>query len=243
MNKFKSVIVFIVCKDDILLLNRNKKFWMGMWNCVGGKIEKDEEIDDAAIRETYEETGIVITKEQLNYVADLKWYFDEDEADGGYCYLVYLDEYNKDDILKTPVNTNEGILDWKKIDWVLNKDNKGIVPDIFKLLPVMFECYKKGTFKTVCAYYDKEDRLYKIEEEGEIMDKIKDGFKKAGYTAVGAGAVIYEKGKEVYENIAPKINKISEKGEEFVGKINKKIDELALKGEEICKKKDSANIE
>ena len=75
------------------------------------------------------------------------------------------------------------------------------------------------------------------------MDKLKEGFKKAGYATVGAGAVIYEKGKEIYENLAPKINKLSEKGEELAKKINEKIDELALKGEQICKKKENANEE
>ena len=87
MNKYKSVAVFLIYKDEVLMLNRNKKFWMGMWNCVGGKIENGETHLETAIRETYEETGILVSEDKMKYLAELKWYFEDDEADGGYCYL------------------------------------------------------------------------------------------------------------------------------------------------------------
>jgi 8-oxo-dGTP diphosphatase len=48
-----------VVKDGrILLLKRKKPPYAGHWGMVGGKIEHGEHIEDAALRETKEETGI-----------------------------------------------------------------------------------------------------------------------------------------------------------------------------------------
>jgi len=197
-----------------------------MWNSVGGKIEDNETHLEAAIRETYEETGIKLSSDRLLYLADLKWYFEESEEDGAYCYLANIDEKEKNHLLITPLKTREGILDWKKIDWVLDKENRGIVPDIFNLLSSMLS----GTFRVITAYYNKEDKLSKIEtEEGEKMDNLKENLKKAGYAAVGAGATVYEK-------VAPAISKFADK---VINNIGEKYDTYASKGEEILKKKKS----
>ena len=55
---YKYTICFIRKGNEILLLNRNKKPNMGMWNGVGGKIEENETPYKGIIRETLEETGI-----------------------------------------------------------------------------------------------------------------------------------------------------------------------------------------
>ena len=79
------------------------------------------------------------------------------------------------------------------------------------------------------------------------MDKFKEGFKKAGYATVGVGAVVYEKGKEIYENIAPKINKMAEKGEKVASKVANNIsdtfDELVKKGKKVCSKDEHTDEE
>lgn len=55
---YKYIICFIRKSDKILLLNRNKKLNMGMWNGVGGKIEENEMLYEGIIREMFEEMGI-----------------------------------------------------------------------------------------------------------------------------------------------------------------------------------------
>ena len=79
------------------------------------------------------------------------------------------------------------------------------------------------------------------------MDKFKEGLKKAGYATVGAGAALYEKGKEIYENIAPKINKMAEKGEKVASKVASNIsetfDELVKKGKKVCGKEEHTKEE
>ena len=62
------------------------------------------------------------------------------------------------------------------------------------------------------------------------MDDLKEGLKKAGYAAVGAGATVYEKGKEVYNKVSPHITKVGKE-------INNAIDELSIKGKQILNKK------
>ena len=61
----KYVLAFIKRKDEILLINRNYQPWQGCWNGIGGKIEKNETPLEAIIRETYEETGLMVSKEQV----------------------------------------------------------------------------------------------------------------------------------------------------------------------------------
>lgn len=40
---------------------------VGKWNCVGGYVDYDETLEQSAIRETYEETGLKIYEEDLRY--------------------------------------------------------------------------------------------------------------------------------------------------------------------------------
>ena len=54
---------FIRCEDNnkILLLNRNKPPWMGLYNGIGGKIQPNETPLECMIREANEETGLSLT--------------------------------------------------------------------------------------------------------------------------------------------------------------------------------------
>lgn len=44
----------------ILLVQRGRPPAMGLWSIPGGHVEADESPADAAVRETYEETGLVV---------------------------------------------------------------------------------------------------------------------------------------------------------------------------------------
>lgn len=53
----------IVRKDDMVLLAMKKRgFGEGWWNGYGGKVEEGEEIENAMLRELFEESGIQATK-------------------------------------------------------------------------------------------------------------------------------------------------------------------------------------
>lgn len=116
-------LCFVKKDDKILMINRNKPPFMGMWNAVGGHLEDGETPIQCAIREIYEEGNIKVDNAELISIST--WNYDDDEI---YVYVSYLpDDY---DISKYPIKINEGIIDFKEIDWVLNIKNYGVIEDL-----------------------------------------------------------------------------------------------------------------
>ena len=116
-------LCFVKYRDKILMINRNKSPFMGMWNAVGGHLESGEEVDECAKREIFEESGIKVSKVDLYSVST--WNYDDDLI---YVYLSVLDD--SIDISRYPIKMKEGIIDFLDIDWVIDEKNYGIVPDL-----------------------------------------------------------------------------------------------------------------
>ena len=131
---YKYTICFIRKSDKILLLNRNKKPNMGMWNGVGGKIEDNETPYEGIIRETLEETGIDLPS--VTYKGNVV-FKSKDESRGSEGMYVFLADLPDGVHMDTPLSTAEGLLEWKEIDWILNKDNRGVVSNLPKYLPIV----------------------------------------------------------------------------------------------------------
>ncbi len=71
MSENKAVRVWLInSQNQVLMGKRLSKQGFGMFCVPGGKPEKNESLVDAAIRETWEETGIHITPRMLEFVAD-----------------------------------------------------------------------------------------------------------------------------------------------------------------------------
>ncbi len=66
-------LLFLEKPDEILLAMKKRGFGQGKWNGVGGKPDKGESIEAAAVRETKEEIGVV--PKNLRQVATLDFYF------------------------------------------------------------------------------------------------------------------------------------------------------------------------
>lgn len=143
----KYNICFIKRGQDILLLNRNAPSWMGCWNGIGGKLEEREEPRASMFRELYEETNIRVKEGDLHFKGIITWTVDGARFGGMYTYLAELPvsfEY------ETPLKTEEGILDWKAIGWILDEHNVGIASNIPHTLNPLL--YDKGCYRHHCTY-------------------------------------------------------------------------------------------
>lgn len=71
----KASLCFLINENNQVLLAKKKRgFAKGKWNGVGGKTEsKDKNIEETAIRETYEE--ISVTPKSLQQIATINFYF------------------------------------------------------------------------------------------------------------------------------------------------------------------------
>ena len=77
-----------VCEyeNTILMLKRHSTKWEGnTWNVPGGKVERNETPLLAAIRETYEEAGIVVVEECIDHLGPLY----VRSGDGEHCLHIF----------------------------------------------------------------------------------------------------------------------------------------------------------
>ena len=80
-----TTLLFLIKKDlsgsieSLCLAMKKRGFGEGLWNGVGGKVEKEESIESAACREAREEVGVVCKEKDLTKVAELTFYFEDKE--------------------------------------------------------------------------------------------------------------------------------------------------------------------
>ncbi len=65
-NPLLTVDIVIICPDDnIILIKRKKNPYKGFWAIPGGFVEYGEKVEEAALREAYEETGLKVELDHL----------------------------------------------------------------------------------------------------------------------------------------------------------------------------------
>ena len=146
-------LCFVKKDNKILMINRNKKPFMGMWNAIGGHVEEGEDPLVGAIREIKEEGNVIVNEASLISVST--WNYDDDLI---YVYVASLPN-NFDDKLY-PLNISEGIIDLKDIDWILDPNNFGIVPD----LRLFINDIKNNCKKNYHLVYDNDKLIDVIEK-------------------------------------------------------------------------------
>ena len=116
-------LCFVKKENKILMINRNKPPFMGMWNALGGHLEDNETPKECAIREIYEESNVKVDNAELISIST--WNYDDDEI------YVYVSNLSDDfDISSYPIKINEGIIDFKDIDWIIHEKNYGVIADL-----------------------------------------------------------------------------------------------------------------
>jgi 8-oxo-dGTP diphosphatase len=163
----KFTICFIKQADKILLLNRENPSWMGMWNGVGGKLEANETPRESIIREIKEETGIAV--EHIHFKGLVTWSVDRKRVGGMYTYLVELPLNYQ---YECPLKSDEGILDWKEIRWILHSENRGVAYYIPRSLEKILS--ESICFEHRCFYEDGQLVKYEFKEINEGIENITD---------------------------------------------------------------------
>lgn len=144
----QATLLFLVKPDQILLAMKKRGFGEGNWNGVGGKPDKDESIEDAAIRETQEEIGVI--PKNIKQVATLDFYFPNvpQDKDWNQQVVVYLAEEWEGE----PIETEE-----MKPQWY-NKDSlpfDSMWPDDKHWLPPVLE----GKFVTAEFMFGDDQKI------------------------------------------------------------------------------------
>ncbi len=148
-------LIFVLTENKILLINREKSPWKGCWNGLGGKIEANETVVESTIRELKEETGLDVLEKNVIYKGKLTWNTSSDYLHIFICYT--------DTLIKTPVKTREGILDYKSLDWIMGH-NLGVAHNIpFFIESVLFE---EDIYDYHCIF--DEDTLLDVTKEKVI---------------------------------------------------------------------------
>ena len=71
---YNCIMVYSPDRSRILMCKRVKEPYLGLYNLVGGHIEKDESGEDAAYRELFEETVIGRDGIELKHLMDFTYY-------------------------------------------------------------------------------------------------------------------------------------------------------------------------
>ncbi len=108
MKKMNVIVIFDKNLNKTLMCKRTKEPYMGMYNLIGGKIEKENDGLNEAYRELAEETNIQKYDVELIYFMNLSYIKWNKELE------VYYGVLNKDVILLEEVN---------KLEWVSIDDN------------------------------------------------------------------------------------------------------------------------
>jgi len=90
-----GVLVYIEHKEQVLMLNRKKQDeHLGLWLAPGGKIERNEAPIEAAIRETQEETGLIIHNPELKGILTFTDYGDSPFGDEWTVFVFYTSNFS-----------------------------------------------------------------------------------------------------------------------------------------------------
>ncbi len=106
MKKYNVVVVFDKDFEKTLMCKRTKEPYKGMYNLVGGKIEKENDGLNEAYRELYEETNISNEDISLEHFMNIEYISFNKMIE------VYYGVLNKEVQLVEEVNK----LEWVKID-------------------------------------------------------------------------------------------------------------------------------
>ena len=140
-------LIFLRNEDKILLIkgSPDKKIWPGLYNGIGGHIERGENLISAAERELLEETGIAGVDLSLRGII----FIDVNQNNG---ITLYIFEGFVES--KTIKNSPEGEIEWINTEEI---HNYPLVEDLYELIPRIIS----NEDKTIIGryYYENENLI------------------------------------------------------------------------------------
>ena len=108
-----ATLCFLLKPEGKILLGYKKYgFGKGKFNGFGGKVKENETLEEAAVRELHEETGIKTTADNLRKVAELSFFFPSAPDDGWdqVAHVFFADSWEGE-----PIESNEMRPEWVDI--------------------------------------------------------------------------------------------------------------------------------
>lgn len=132
----------VTTKTGVVLINRAKPPYRGLWNGLGGKVEPGETPREGMAREFHEECGLVLPSDVFKACGLVHWY-----VDGALLGDLFLFKAETSQELTLPMQTREGIVAAMDPAWLTASDNLGLVPDLGAMLPY-FEAGNSVTLRS-----------------------------------------------------------------------------------------------
>ncbi len=150
MPKLKqATLLFLLQEEEILLAMKKRGFGRDRWNGVGGKPEKNETIENTAIRECEEE--IKVLPKNLKHVSTIDFIFPANKSEWNQQVIVYT--CTKWD--GEPTETEEMKPVWFKVKNIpyenMWEDDKYWLPEVLE-----------GNFVTAMFTFDDQDKVVKV---------------------------------------------------------------------------------
>lgn len=158
LNKYDLPYTLFFCRagDRMLMLHRKQKPNQYHWNGLGGKIEANETPEQGLKRELFEESGLNLDDaKSVIFSGIVTWTTSEQKVKGTHTYIIDFPESFIDHESR---ETREGVLEWKPVTWVCDKENPSVVDNIPHFLPKMLSentpmhfhlIYQSGVLKDI----------------------------------------------------------------------------------------------
>ena len=157
-----TTLLLILKNKQILLAEKKRGFGVGKFNGIGGKVEKDETIEDAMIREAQEEIGVTPTDfTKMATITFDEWINDEEKQ-------VIMSVFVAQNYVGKIVETDEMRPKWFNLNDIpydkMFEDDKIWLPEILKGNKLNAKFVFDKEFKMISSKIDIVNELENIKE-------------------------------------------------------------------------------